>query len=191
MQDEQQVTDEDKLRQALSRLGAGNARSAKPRSSTPTTERRRRFVRDGQVVVEHQGGRGLVTRNAGQEDQEEIERLRQSVKREQRRWEEAERHLSDMRGQIRVFETREAHAKIRISELTKDLREHQDTIQTLKGELHRVRDQAQEASRRSPRPVGRPRKEQPPVEAEEMPSAVQPEPRAANEPEPVQWWIKA
>lgn len=188
MQDEHQVNEEDKLRQALARLGAGaSSRSPnKSRPVTPTmTERRRRFVRDGQVVVEHQGGRGIAARNPSQEDQEEIERLRQSVKREQRRWEEAERSLTEVRSQLKAFETREAHAKIQISELNRELRENQDAIQTLKACLHQAREQAAEAARRTPRPVGRPRKEAAP-EAVEAAEAVD-----VAEQEPVQWWVKA
>jgi len=185
MQDEHQVNEEDKLRQALARLGAGaSSRSSKPRPVTSTPERRRRFVRDGQVVVEHQGGRGITARNPSQEDQEEIERLRQSVKREQRRWEEAERSLTEVRSQLKAFETREAHAKIQISELNRELRENQDAIQTLKASLHQAREQAAEAARRAPRPVGRPRKEpvQETVAADDVDMAEQ---------EPVQWWVKA
>lgn len=185
MQDEHQVNEEDKLRQALARLGAGaSSRTPKSRPVPPTAERRRRFVRDGQVVVEHQGGRGIAARNAGQDDQEELERLRQSVKREQRRWEEAERSLTDVRAQLKAFETREAHAKIQISELNRELRENQDTIQTLKASLHQAREQAAEAARRTPRPVGRPRKEAAP-QIVEMPEA------EGAEQEPVQWWVKA
>ncbi len=185
MQDEHQVNEEDKLRQALARLGAGaSSRTPKSRPVPPTAERRRRFVRDGQVVVEHQGGRGIAARNAGQDDQEELERLRQSVKREQRRWEEAERSLTDVRAQLKAFETREAHAKIQISELNRELRENQDTIQTLKASLHQAREQAAEAARRIPRPVGRPRKEAAP-QVVEMPEA------EVAEQEPVQWWVKA
>lgn len=192
MQDDQQVS-EDKLREALARLGSGSSsRSQKPRPVTPTTERRRRFVRDGQVVVEHQASRGFNQRNngPGQEDQEEIERLRQSVKREQRRWEEAEKSLTEIRAQLKAFETREAHAKIQITELNRDLRDHQEQIQSLKAQLHQAREQAAEAARRTPRPVGRPRKVA--VEDDVM---VADEPVLAdvetNEPEPVQWWVKA
>lgn len=185
MQDEHQVNEEDKLRQALARLGAGaSSRSSKPRPLTPTPERRRRFVRDGQVVVEHQGGRGIAARNPSQEDQEEIERLRQSVKREQRRWEEAERSLMEVRSQLKAFETREAHAKIQITELNRELRENQDAIQTLKACLHQAREQAAEAARHAPRPVGRPRKEAAPAAAEMAETEV-------AEQEPVQWWVKA
>lgn len=185
MQDEHQVNEEDKLRQALARLGAGaSSRPSKPRPLTTTPERRRRFVRDGQVVVEHQGSRGIVARNPIQEDQEEIERLRQSVKREQRRWEEAERSLMEVRSQLKAFETREAHAKIQITELNRELRENQDAIQTLKACLHQAREHAAEAARRSPRPVGRPRKEAAPAAAEMAEMEV-------VEQEPVQWWVKA
>ncbi|MBF0876411.1 hypothetical protein HKD21_06080 [Gluconobacter cerevisiae] len=185
MQDEHQANEEDKLRQALARLGAGaSSRTPKSRPVPPTAERRRRFVRDGQVVVEHQGGRGIAARNPIQDDQEEVERLRQSVKREQRRWEEAERSLAEIRTQLKAFETREAHAKIQISELNRELRENQDTIQTLKASLHQAREQAAEAARRTPRPVGRPRKEVAP----ETPEMVKTE---MSEQEPVQWWVKA
>ncbi|MBS1101780.1 hypothetical protein JK202_01905 [Gluconobacter sp. Dm-62] len=185
MQDEHQVNEEDKLRQALARLGAGaSSRAPKSRPVTATPERRRRFVRDGQVVVEHQGSRGIAARNPSQEDQEEIERLRQSVKREQRRWEEAERSLMEIRSQLKAFETREAHAKIQITELNRELRENQDAIQTLKASLHQAREQAAEAARRTPRPVGRPRKEVAP-EAVEMAGT------EVSEQEPVQWWVKA
>ncbi|GBR69244.1 hypothetical protein [Gluconobacter kanchanaburiensis] len=184
MHDEHQVNEEDKLRQALARLGAGStSRAPKSRPAAPTAERRRRFVRDGQVVVEHQGGRGIAARNPSQEDQEEIERLRQSVKREQRRWEEAERSLMEVRSQLKAFETREAHAKIQITELNRELRENQDAIQTLKACLHQAREQAAEAARRAPRPVGRPRKE--PVGDVEIAE------KEPAEQEPVQWWVKA
>lgn len=201
MQDEHQVNEEDRLRQALARLGAGQSDRNKNKQRTITTprvapvsaERRRRFVRDGQVVVEHQGGRGIGARTPVQDDQDEIERLRQSVKREQRRWEEAEQSLGELRAQIKAFETREAHAKIQIGELNRELREQRDMIQTLKASVHQAREQAAEAARRSPRPVGRPRKEVVPcVEtsaiavAEDMVADIE-----TGEPEPVQWWVKA
>ncbi|GBR01962.1 hypothetical protein JK203_10925 [Gluconobacter cerinus] len=194
MQDDQQVS-EDKLREALARLGSGSSRPQKARPITPTTERRRRFVRDGQVVVEHQASRGFAQRSnaPSQDDQDEIERLRQSVKREQRRWEEAERYLAEARTQLKTYETREAHAKIQITELNRHLREHQDQIQSLKAQLHQSREQAAEAARRSPRPVGRPRKE---VQDETVvkkveKAAVEAPAVLLDEPEPVQWWVKA
>nr|WP_294917274.1 hypothetical protein [uncultured Neokomagataea sp.] len=205
MQDDQQVS-EDKLREALARLGAGSGKSSnKPsRPVQQTPERRRRFVRDGQVVVEHQStgrpmsGRMQAVRAAGgPEEHEEIERLRQSVKREQRRCEEVERHVGDLKGQLRTFETREAHTKLQIVDLTKALRDAQDHIQALKSDLHRAREEAAEASRRSPRPVGRPRKHPLPASAVSRPAAertvdagmdVAPSNAAYDTAEPVQWW---
>ncbi|WP_068168794.1 hypothetical protein [Neokomagataea thailandica] len=202
MQDDQQVS-EDKLREALARLGAGSGKSAnKPsRPVQQTPERRRRFVRDGQVVVEHQStgrpmsGRMQAVRAAGgPEEHEEIERLRQSVKREQRRCEEVERHVGDLKGQLRTFETREAHTKLQILDLSKSLRDAQDQIQSLKSELHRAREDAVAASRRSPRPVGRPRKYPLPEQVsvrltEPAARAVEQVPSKAQEAaEPVQWW---
>ncbi|GBR50515.1 hypothetical protein AA106555_0239 [Neokomagataea thailandica NBRC 106555] len=128
---------------------------------------------------------------ASAEDHDEVERLRQSVKREQRRWEEAERNLGDLKGQLRTFETREAHTKLQILDLSKALREAQDQIQSLKSELHRAREEAFEASRRSPRPVGRPRKNPLPEQQEVRPLPRQLEVAAvgaAEDQEPVQWW---
>ncbi|MEJ5153971.1 hypothetical protein WH240_02000 [Gluconobacter wancherniae] len=188
MQDDHQVT-EDALRQALSRLGSGRSQNA--RHAQQPQERRRRFVRDGQVVVEHQNSRNAVPRVAIQDDQDEIERLKQSVKREQRRCEESERHLGEARAQIKVLETRAAHTRIQVTELSKELREHQDIIQTLKAQVHQARELAATAAQRSPRPVGRPRKERPeqPV-IDEAPVAVSVPVKAKAEPEPVQWWLK-
>lgn len=220
MQDDQQVS-EDRLRAALARLGTGSVNQERgnhdrgrpekarpdktPRQATPTPERRRRFVRDGQVVVEH-ASRSVGARNAHggahnggphggvhhaahyAESQEEVERLTQAVRREQRRGEEAERLLSETRAQLRSFETREAHAKIRIDELTRDLRQCREEMAALRVALHEAQEAAH-AHERAPREPAR-RVERAAPSSGRTRRAAPPRQLALDAEEPVQWWVK-
>ncbi|WP_245824850.1 hypothetical protein [Neoasaia chiangmaiensis] len=176
---------EDALRQALARLGSTRKRATNSPNPRPTLEnRRRRFVQDGQVVVEHHASRHTVRGNGpSTEDQEEIERLKNLVKLEQRRCEDGQRQLHDVQVQLRSLETRVAHADLHVKELQDFVRDRDAKIAVLTAQIAaraKPANQDEEpVERRSP---GRPRIRPAPVEVAA---------RDDGEPEPVKWWIKA
>jgi len=150
--EDSQDMSEDALRQALARLGGGAAPKqnfnrpkpvqthSEPRHDFRHDQRRRRFVQDGQVVVEHHaasrgGAVGARTAGSSPEEHEEIDRLRQSVKREQRRCEDGERQLAEARVAIRGLETRAAHAALHVQELDAQIRQKDEEIAALAGQL--------------------------------------------------------
>ncbi|GAN54085.1 hypothetical protein Tasa_016_005 [Tanticharoenia sakaeratensis NBRC 103193] len=202
---------EESLRQALARLGGGkSARSQNGNQGSHAAQagrrhanqapvhaqgsdarqenRRRRFVQDGQVVVEHQHSRSASPRAsvAAQEDHDEIERLKQSVRREQRRWEEGERALAEARSAIRALETRAAHADLHAQELDSQLRQRDERIAELTVQLRDavanqtvVQDVEDTAPQRAPR-AAQPRRAR----------VAEPVLATDDEPEPVKWWIR-
>lgn len=188
---------EDALREALGRMGSGKKNGGtadrKLRNAPPTGDvRRRRFVQDGQVVVEHHQPSRTTHRSTGApqiEDSAELDRLKASVREEQRRYEESQRRLQDVQTQMRSLETRAVHADLRIKELQAFLQERDAAIMNLRARLavtavnEDVRASEIENTSTTvvaaPAPArrGRPRK------------VVQPD-TAVREPEPVKWWVK-
>lgn len=185
---------EDSLRLALERLGAKQPRRASsPVHSKPGSDpRRRRFVQEGQVVVEHHQTSRASQRVASvqSDDQgEEIARLRNLLKLEQRRAEDAQRDLNDAQVQLRTLETHLVHEKLhtkeikaRCSEVEQALLEAQVQLAQLreaaadrKSAVSQAGDEGVEAAVVRPRRPGRPPKPRPVVEISE-------------EPEPIQWW---
>jgi len=182
---------EDSLRLALERLGAKN--NSKPLSgghkkSVPD-QRRRRFVQEGQVVVEHhQVSRGALRANAVQSDDhsEELTRLRNLLKLEQRRAEDAQRDLGDVQVQLRTLETHLVHEKLHVTELKTKCAELEQTLLEAQVQLARLREDSQkqraetaEDNLVAPQPVKRGRG-RPPRIREAAP--------LSDEPEPVRWW---
>lgn len=185
------------LRKALERLGAGQqqgrrssgAGSGMPHRSAPEN-RRRRFVQDGQVVVEHHQPSRHAMRTAASvntEDQQEITRLRQLLKIEQRRAEDGARDVHEAQAQIRSIETHLVHAKLHAQELEGVVKEKDSIILDLNVRLQMQAEQLQARAVQTQEDpieevkiqVRKPRKKR--VAAE---TTVE----AEDEPQPVQWW---
>lgn len=185
---------EDSLRLALERLGAKQPRrsSSPTQSKTGSDPRRRRFVQEGQVVVEHHQTSRTSQRVASvqNDDQgEEIARLRNLLKLEQRRAEDAQRYLNDAQVQLRTLETHLVHEKLHTKEIKTRCSEAEQALLEAQAQLIQLReamahrkspavrsvDESAEATIVKPRRPGRPPKPRPVVETSE-------------EPEPIQWW---
>ncbi|MCI1242772.1 hypothetical protein GOB83_02445 [Acetobacter fabarum] len=203
--DHEEGLEEASMRNALERIG----HSARPRSSAapqprPAAEsannKRRRFVRDGEVQVEkHSLARTTprtvaAPRIAGtsravhfnEEDNSELSRLRRQLAEEKLRAEESDRQLADMQAAQRGLTTRIGHADALIAEQKNKLAEREAELALAGREIRAGRRQMEEqeaeiaALRRQldAKPRGRPRKEPEVVEAEVR----------VEEPQPVKWW---
>ncbi|POF62144.1 hypothetical protein CFR73_06035 [Novacetimonas maltaceti] len=195
-------------REALDRLGKGPEK-ARPPSAPATTPaprrpsqfkrqqrlpevsaRRRKFVQDGEVRVEHQNisTRPTATRtlHIQSDSNGEVEQLRNRLQIEQKLRETAERQRQDMQGNLRGLETRLGHAEIMLGEAKNTIAQKNEEILGLKTELYAAQAQIERLkeenaaarrarlatpSRRAPAPVED-------VEAQE------------DEDEPVKWWIR-
>ncbi|BAT19275.1 hypothetical protein Asbog_00987 [Asaia bogorensis NBRC 16594] len=184
---------EDSLRLALERLGANNRKRPGHVTHTKSSPepRRRRFVQEGQVVVEHHQVSRTTQRAApatSDDQSDEINRLRNLVKLEQRRAEDAQRELSDAQVQLRTLETHLVHEKLHVKELKTRCADIEQALLDSQVMVERLREQApapkMAVERVAPsgaegvkktRGPGRPPKVRPPVDP-------------SNEPEPVQWW---
>jgi septal ring factor EnvC (AmiA/AmiB activator) len=184
---------EDALRQALGRMGSRPAPTAGSARHTPEP-RRRRFVQDGQILVEHHQPSRHAQRNAASpaatsENNTEIERLKNLVKIEQRRSEDSQRQLHDVQHQVRLMQTRIAHADLRLKELQDTVEERDARIGALLARLAAKsanQDERGDDGARKPRltlPAEAPKRGRPP--------SVQRVRQEEPEPEPVKWWIKA
>lgn len=182
------------MRLALERLGARQSRRPSPptQSKSGSDPRRRRFVQEGQVVVEHHQPSRASQRIASvqNDDQgEEIARLRNLLKLEQRRAEDAQRNLSDAQVQLRTLETHLVHEKLHTKEIKTRCSEVEQALLETQVQLAQLReamadqkspavqaiDGIAEVTVARPRRPGRPPKPRPVVEISE-------------EPEPIQWW---
>ncbi|MCP1226917.1 MAG: hypothetical protein ABF752_05595 [Acetobacter fabarum] len=203
--DHEEGLEEASMRNALERIG----HSARPRSSAapqprPAAEsannKRRRFVRDGEVQVEkHSLARTTprtvaAPRIAGtsravhfnEEDNSELSRLRRQLAEEKLRAEESDRQLADMQAAQRGLTTRIGHADALIAEQKNKLAEREAELALAGREIRAGRRQMEEqeaeiaALRRQldAKPRGRPRKEPEVAEAEVR----------VEEPQPVKWW---
>lgn len=191
---------EDSLRLALDRLGARTPRRSSPSSHVKNSSepRRRRFVQEGQVVVEHHQTSRTAQRAASvpNDDQsDEINRVRNLLKLEQRRAEDAQRELADAQVQLRTLETHLVHEKLSAKELKTRCAELEQSLLEAQMQLSQLREAAIEPKAAAvqaggdvtttheetplvadrPRRPGRPPKAR---RAEEF----------AGEPEPVRWW---
>jgi len=225
---------EDALRQALDRLGKGRSSSA-PQMSRQVTERsggatggghhsfdhaqrRRRFVQDGEVVVERQAlarnGRVSAAPQTNEDHAAELDRAADALKREQRRREDIERQLHEAQLTIRSLETRAGHADMRLAEMARAVERSNEELATLKARARSAegeRDSLTDANhilemqvarlseievQAEPVVVTKPRRDAAPrAAATRRPGrpAAPPAPVAdieEDEPEPVKWWIK-
>ncbi|MBM9402340.1 hypothetical protein JUN65_12175 [Gluconacetobacter azotocaptans] len=203
--DNRDEVSEQALRLALSRLGskrgaaspspAPAASTRLPRAHDPA-QRRRKFVQDGEVRVEHHAMSRPTPRtlHVQTDDGGEVERLRQQIRHEQKLREDAERASHDAHASLRSLETRIGHADIILAEAKSQIEHRDDEIHTLKAALltaqaETTRLEAELAQFRSratttpaappgPAPLRRTRRTVARVEEPE------------DEPEPVKWWIK-
>lgn len=204
--DNEEGLEEASMRNALERIG----HSARPRQSAapqprPAAEnannKRRRFVRDGEVQVEkHSLARTTprtvaLPRVAGssravhfnEDDNSELSRLRRQLAEEKLRVEDSERQLAEMQAAQRGLTTRIGHADALIAEQKNKLAEREAALALAGREMRAGRRQIEEleaemaALRRQldAKPRGRPRKE-----AEQQAEVEV----TADEPQPVKWW---
>ncbi|AHI26047.1 hypothetical protein [Komagataeibacter swingsii] len=195
---------ESAFRQALERLGKGKpaprsaggvktpAAKARPARQADPTQRRRKFVQDGDVRVEHHSlatGRATPRAiHAQQEDRGEIEHLRHKVQFEQKLREQAELRLSEAQAQIRSLTTRIGHADVIAAE-------HKDRLAARDAELLAARADlfnAREENSQLREEVTRLKSRQRTVETRPTPAqATTPQDETpADEPEPVKWWLR-
>lgn len=204
--DNEEGLEEASMRNALERLGH-SARSRQPApapQSRPVAEnannKRRRFVRDGEVQVEkHSLARTTprtvaLPRVAGssravhfnEEDNSELSRLRRHLAEEKLKVEDSERQLADLQAAQRGLTTRIGHADALIAEQKGKLAEREAELAQAGREIRAGRRQmevleAEVADLRrqlEAKPRGRPRKELEVVE----------DATAEAEPQPVKWW---
>lgn len=192
---------EQALRLALSRLGSKQSAPASPTQPTlranarpfDAAQRRRKFVQDGDVRVEHHALNRPTARamHAQQDDGSEIERLRQQLRLVQKQREDADRACHDAQASLRSMETRIGHADIVLAETQAELANRDEEILVLKSSLSAARAEiarlveeisppkTRPAAVHSVKPVREPR-----VRHVSAPPVIE------DEPEPVKWWIK-
>ncbi|CUW47478.1 hypothetical protein IFJ82_05705 [Novacetimonas hansenii] len=194
------------LRQALERLGKGQDRD-KPSSQSPaprrapqpkrqqqrlpeTGARRRKFVQDGDVRVEHQNisTRPTSTRtlHIQSDSNGEVEQLRNKLQIEQKLRETAERQRHEAQGNLRGLETRIGHAEIMLGEAKNTIAQKNEEILGLKTELYAAQAQIdrlkeENAAIRKARITAQPRR---------ATVAVENVATEEDEDEPVKWWIR-
>ncbi|MBB2204929.1 coiled-coil domain-containing protein [Gluconacetobacter takamatsuzukensis] len=202
--DNRDEVNEQALRLALSRLGSKHSSSASPAQSPArpgarpfdAAQRRRKFVQDGDVRVEHHVLNRPTARamHAPQDDGGEIERLRQQVKLIQKQRDDADRACHDAQASLRTMETRIGHADIVLAEAQAGLASRDEEILTLRSslsaaraeiarlteELSHPRTRAAAPAPQPPKPALAPRPRRAPAPAEMV----------EDEPEPVKWWIR-
>ncbi|MXV35525.1 MULTISPECIES: hypothetical protein [unclassified Saccharibacter] len=199
MQEDPHLT-EDSLRQALSRLGAGDgdsprhgdSRVASPgRPHEPTRGntafgRRRRFSGGNHVIVEHAApGRKAQSRQffrdnrqgntATLDEQNDAEQLRRELRAEKRRCRDAEAEAEALKQRLQSFETRLAHYRLQVDEQKKALEGQQEETLRLKAELHHAREREKTVVRRQSQ-----KRQKTQAAAKKM--------DVVEEQEPVQWW---
>ena len=204
--DNEEGLEEASMRNALERLGhSARSRQPAPAPQPRTTaenanNKRRRFVRDGEVQVEkHSLARTTprtvaLPRVAGssravhfnEEDNSELTRLRRHLAEEKLKVEDSERQLADLQAAQRGLTTRIGHADALIAEQKGKLAEREAELAQAGREIRAGRRQmealeAEVADLRrqlEAKPRGRPRKELEVVE----------DATAEAEPQPVKWW---
>lgn len=199
--DNRDEVNEQALRLALSRLGSKQSTPASSAPSAPranarpfdAAQRRRKFVQDGDVRVEHHVLNRPTARamHAPQDDGGEIERLRQQVKLLQKQRDDADRASHDAQTSLRSLETRIGHADIILAEAQAGLASRDEEIRALRSSLSAARAEIARLTEELSTPRTRAAAPQPP-----RPAPV-PRPRRApapevieDEPEPVKWWIR-
>lgn len=203
--DNEEGLEEASMRNALERIGhsARSRPSANPQprpAADNANNKRRRFVRDGEVQVEkHSLARTTprtvaMPRVAGtsravhfnEEDSSELSRLRRHLAEEKLKVEESERQMADLQAAQRGLTTRIGHADALIAEQKTKLAEREAELALAGREIRASRRQKEELEaeianlRRQleAKPRGRPRKEAEPADVVV----------AGAEPQPVKWW---
>ncbi|WP_438382010.1 hypothetical protein ABHV46_14135 [Asaia sp. BMEF1] len=183
---------EDSLRLALERLGTkSNKRHTQGgHHKVAPDQRRRRFVQEGQVVVEHhQLSRASLRApsSQGEDHGEELSRLRNLLKLEQRRAEDAQRELGNVQVQLRTLETHLVHEKLHVTELKAKCAEVEQTLLEAQVELARLREETQ---KRRVEPVASGEEAAEPVikRGRGRPPRVKETAVVSRDPEPVRWW---
>ncbi|WP_048838524.1 hypothetical protein [Acetobacter cibinongensis] len=212
---QEEAFEEASLRNALERMGAGGpARSRQQQpSQRPAADnaqnKRRRFVKDGDVQVEKHSltrtqPRTLAvpktfttSRAAHFSDDEagEVSKIRRQLAEERLRAEDAERQLENLQSAQKGMETRQAHADLMVRELTAklqerdaELSEQSRMVRSLQRDLERMEEEAQDLRKKlEAKPRGRPRIRPVAAEAAEL-DAEQDDDISADEPQPVKWW---
>ncbi|CAM3010327.1 hypothetical protein [Komagataeibacter xylinus] len=153
---QREEVNETAFRQALERLGKGKPRGpaapkapqakARPVRQADPTQRRRKFVQDGDVRVEHHslttGRASPRVLHAQPEDRGEAEQLRHKIQFEQKLREEAELRLSEAQAQIRSLTTRIGHADVIAAENKTKLAARDAEILSLRAEIYAAREEA-------------------------------------------------
>ena len=196
---------ESAFRQALERLGKGksaprNAGGAKnpqaktraPRQADPA-QRRRKFVQDGDVRVEHHSlATGRATPrvlHAQQEDRSETEHLRHKVQFELKLREQAELRLSEAQNQIRSLTTRIGHADVIAAEQKEKLASQASEMLALRAELFNAREENNQLRDELNRQKTKLRTTETRTRPAEDKTADTTD-AAQDEPEPVKWWLR-
>lgn len=199
--DNRDEVNEQALRLALSRLGSKQSAPASTSQATPraaarpfdAAQRRRKFVQDGDVRVEHHVLNRPAARamHAPQEDGGEIERLRQQVKLLQKQRDDADRASHDAQASLRSLETRIGHADIVLAEAQAGVASRDEEILALRASLSAARAEIARltAELSAPRPRAAPIQQPKPAPVPRPRHAPAPE-AIEDEPEPVKWWIK-
>jgi len=198
---------ESAFRQALERLGKGKpaprnagggnkpaqAKQRPPRQADPT-QRRRKFVQDGEVRVEHQS---LVTgratprvMHAQQEDRSETDHLRHKVQFELKLREQAELRLSEAQAQIRSLTTRIGHADVIAAEHKEKLATRDAEMLALRAELYTAREEIAQLREELSRQKSRQRTAEARPTPTPAPAPAMTQETEQDEPEPVKWWLR-
>lgn len=144
---------EDIFRLALDRLGhkkdpvASNSRLKR----APPDHRRRRFVQEGQVIVERQALTRVGDRATGghlDDHPDEISRLRAALRQEQRRADDASKEVNDLKNQYRTLETHVAHDKFHIKELAATVEGHEKKLHEAELTIRRLEVENRDLCRR-------------------------------------------
>ena len=198
---QREEVNETAFRQALERLGKGKPRGpaapkapqakARPVRQADPTQRRRKFVQDGDVRVEHHslttGRASPRVLHAQPEDRGEAEQLRHKIQFEQKLREEAELRLSEAQAQIRSLTTRIGHADVIAAENKTKLAARDAEILSLRAEIYAAREEADRLREDAGRHKARNRVVESRVVLARPPQAGNDE-ADPNEPEPVKWW---
>ena len=193
---------ESAFREALERMGKDRPTPARgpgggkpkqqqrPARQVETVQRRRKFVQDGDVRVEHQSltaGRATPrAMHAQQEDRSETEQLRHKVQFEQKLREHSELRLSEAQAQVRSLTTRIGHADVIAAEHKDKLAAKDAEMLALRAELYAAREENTQLREE----LNRQKTRQRTVESRPAPAGPAATAPDTGEPEPVKWWLR-
>ena len=197
---------ESAFRQALERLGKGKpsprgtgggktvANKPRPARQADPTQRRRKFVQDGDVRVEHHSlatGRATPRAiHAQQDDRSEIEQLRHKVQFEQKLREQAELRLSEAQAQIRSLTTRIGHADVIAAEHKNRLAAQDAELLSVRAELYNANEENSHLHEELNRLKAKQRTVETRTAAAQPPAAAPDDATPADEPAPGRWGLR-